>query len=127
MAAVNAVGFTSLLVAALLLHSMLWVALGSFAMALTSLVCFMAAASRLIGYRPAEQLADVLPSLSMAAAMCALTALTGQLPLAPLLLLILQVIVGIAVYALLAFIFQRGLIRELLGGVLKKLGKEADA
>ena len=53
---------------------------------------------KLIGYKTAYQIADLLPNLLMAVVMCAAVILVGKLNISPLLLLVVQIFAGAGVY-----------------------------
>lgn len=74
---------------------------------------------RLIHYGPLQQWGDVLPALLTSVLMGAGTAALQLLPLAPLPLLLLQLLCGVAFYAVLAFAFNRESF-EYVAGILRK-------
>ena len=69
---------------------------------------------KLLGYTITEQLTDMVPSIAIALAMFVAVIAVNCLPLGYATLLILQIIVGVGVYMLLSFIFNRQLIIESL-------------
>jgi O-antigen/teichoic acid export membrane protein len=94
----------------------------------TVISCFINAYPnrKLIGYSYIEQMKDILPSFIMAVVMCAVVLLLGRLSLNKIVLMIIQVIVGVCVYALLSVIFKPAPYKFLLSkvkGFLK--GKKA--
>ena len=70
---------------------------------------------RLINYQYRQQIADLLPSLLCSAAMCIIVSLVGLLSMNIYALTALQIVIGIAVYSLLAYIFNRNTFTYILG------------
>ena len=69
---------------------------------------------RLINYRYKQQIADLLPSLLCAVAMCLVVSLGGLLALNVYILLALQIVTGIVVYSVLTFIFNRNIFKYVI-------------
>ncbi len=124
MTLINIVAFATLLIAAFIYESMLYVALGSLLVSLTSLLCFMAASFKLIGYTPFEQLEDILPGLLISFCMFVCTYFVGKIQLLPIISLIIQIITGVLSYVVLSLIFNRCIVKDLMNIILKKLKKE---
>ncbi len=121
MVANNIVSVSTLLVASFVFGNMLYVVLGSIAITLCSLCCFMAASRRLVGYTIPEQVSDILPGLLAAFVMLAAVFAIGFVPASALVRLVIQIAVGGITYVLCSFIFNRAILKELVGMVMKKL------
>ena len=80
-----------------------------------------------IGYKKRELAADVLPSLAMAAVMCLVVLLFGQVNLHPFLLLLLQILFGSFFYLLLSVLLKPPpflfLVQQLSGWIHKVFSK----
>ncbi|MBR4013825.1 MAG: polysaccharide biosynthesis C-terminal domain-containing protein, partial [Clostridia bacterium] len=78
---------------------------------------------KLINYSYFEQMKDILPSFAVSLAMFGAVWAIGMIPIAPILVLIVQIVVGVIVYALLSAVFRlRGFI--MLMNVIKKFIKK---
>ena len=78
---------------------------------------------KLIGYTVKEQLKDMLPSIAISIVMLATVLLVNMLNLSYLILLILQIIVGVAVYLSLSYIFNKQLLKDGLSMIKKVIVK----
>lgn len=78
---------------------------------------------KLIGYAYREQVWDILPSFTLSIAMLVCVLLVGRLPFSPLLILMLQAVVGVVVYVLLAVVFRPKPFRLLLEVLKRKFHK----
>ena len=106
LAIINVVALIIVFVAVYAFESVLYIAVFSLVSAFVSTGSFLFAANRLIGYSFGEQLADMLPSLSIAALMGAAVSLMRLLPLSGIALLALQAFAGAVVYVLLSAVFR---------------------
>lgn len=115
----KAIGISALAAAVFFFDSPIAIALSGALTTLTS--CFINAYPnrKLIGYSYWDQMVDIFPSLMLSLIMLGAVLSVGMLSLPPVLLLILQVVCGVAVYALLSFVTRISPFRMLLG-LLKK-------
>ncbi len=120
MIAIHTVSLAATLLAAFLWKSVLLVALGSLLATATSLICFMSSIHRLVGYKPMEQLRDILPSLVASLLMCGVVLLFGQLPIYPVVELVLQIALGGVVYVGLSMVLNRKMVLDVLGMVRRQ-------
>ncbi len=80
---------------------------------------------KLLKYGYLEQMRDVLPSALCALVMFGVVSLAGQMALPPILLLPVQIVIGVAVYVLLALVTKNDSMPYLLAMVKKLLSKKA--
>ena len=108
------IGLSALAAAVIFFDSPIAIALSGALTTLTS--CFINAYpnKKLIDYSYWDQMVDIFPSLMLSLIMLGAVLLVGLLPLNPVLLLILQVVCGVAVYALLSFVTRVTPFRMLL-------------
>ena len=85
------------------------IALGGVTQTFVATLCNTSPNRKLLGYHYREQIHDLLPSVLMSLVMALIVLGVGLLPIAPLLLLIIQIIVGIVIYTVLVYIFQRSM------------------
>ena len=117
------VGVLALVIAVVFFKSPLAIALTG---AVTTLIsCFVNAYpnKKLIGYSYFEQMKDILPSFFISCIMLAAVLLVGQLNIGVIWLLMLQVVVGVVVYAALSAIFRIRPFLMIVETVKKKLVK----
>lgn len=120
---INVVALSSVLAAVFVFESVFLIAVGALLVTLTSLVCFMGATSKLIGYRFKEQLADVLPSVFVAILMFLLTKAVSLLPLGGFVLFALQILVGVSSYIVLSFLINKKCAKSFLATVKRLFHK----
>lgn len=106
-AAVNLVAAVSVLAAVFAFHSIFLVAASRLLVTLVSLIGFMSASNRYVGYRFHQQMEDILPTLGVSGLMGCAAYLAGGILQAPLASLLLQIAVGAASYLVLSFVFNR--------------------
>lgn len=106
MVTINAVELAVVLAAAFVFHSVFLVALGALIATVVSLGGFLYFISRLLNYHLREQLADLMPSLFCSLVMGAAVLAVGQLGMGLLSTLALQILTGIGVYVLLAWLLR---------------------
>ena len=100
------IGISALIVAVFCFDSPIAIAMTG---AITTLIsCFVNAFpnKKLINYSYFEQMKDILPSFIVSLVMLGAVLAVGQLPIAPILLLLVQLIVGVIIYAALSAIFR---------------------
>lgn len=106
MLAINGTGLLVTVVAVFVLKSVLWIALFSLLTTCISLICFLLATNKLIGYRLREQLADILPSILLSVGMGVAAFLVGQIPASPIVVLAVQIVVGALGYVALSVLIK---------------------
>ena len=106
MLAINGIGLLATVIAVFVLKSVLWIAIFSLLTTLVSLICFLVATNRLIGYRLKEQISDIFPTVLISAAMGVAAFLVGCIPGSPLVILVVQILVGAVSYVALACIVK---------------------
>lgn len=124
MVEINAVELTAVLIATFLLHNVFLVAVGALLSTLVSLCGFLHNADKLLGYRPGEQAADLLPTLGCSLVMGAAVLLIGKLPMNCLTALTVQIAVGALVYILLARFLKLEAFSWMMGMLRRKGNKE---
>ena len=106
MLAINGIGLLATVIAVFVLKSVLWIAIFSLLTTLVSLICFLVATNRLIGYCLKEQISDIFPTVLISAAMGVAAFLVGCIPGSPLVILVVQILVGAVSYVALACIVK---------------------
>ena len=101
---INATALATVLLAVFVFHSVLYMALLSLVNALVSVVCFLGATNRLVGYRIDEQMKDVIPSLMIAVVMGGLVQLVSFIRVSLGLGFVLQIVVGVFSYIVMSMV-----------------------
>ena len=99
---INVTALSTVLLAVFVFHSVLLMAVLSLLNAFVSIVCFLIATNKLVGYRFKDQLADVLPTILNSFTMCVVVYAVHFIPLSQITVLVIQILVGIGVYCLLS-------------------------
>lgn len=95
---IHSVDFVLLLIAAFILKSVMFIAIGTLVTALCSLSCFMYCSNKILGYKLREQVSDIGPVLLCSFVMGGIVSLVGLLVDNQVLLLVIQIIIGALVY-----------------------------
>ncbi len=101
---INVTALSTVLLAVFVFHSVLLMAVLSLLNAFVSIVCFLIATNKLVGYRFKDQLVDVLPTILISFIMCVVVYFVHFIPLSQIAVLFIQILVGIGVYCLLSHV-----------------------
>jgi O-antigen/teichoic acid export membrane protein len=103
---INVVDAGALLIAAFVFKSVQLIAVGSIAVMITSLVCFMFNINKYLGYKLREQLKDIVPSIVCALIMVIVVIFAGKIKAPQILVLCIQILIGGIVYVATALMIK---------------------
>lgn len=106
MIVINTISIVLTIIATFVMHSVLWIALFYLVHTIVSLICFMHASNRYIGYRFLEQIKDLYPVLSASILMGLVVYCMNYIPINSGILLTIQGVSGILIYLCLVKLFR---------------------
>lgn len=121
MIAINGTGILGVLFSVFVLKSVLWIALFSLISTGISLLCFLTATNKLIGYRFKEQMCDLLPPICMSVIMGVVVYLWNFASVNAYALLSLQIVTGMLVYMVLSIVTKNRVFKFTLSMIRKKV------
>ncbi len=107
--------------------SVMTIAYSTIATSMVALIINSFPNAKLLGYRYIDQIIDILPYVLMSAVMGVAVYFAGLIPVPNIIVLAIQVLTGVAVYAVLSFVFKIdsfSFLLESVSGFLKKEKKE---
>lgn len=110
-------GYGILILLLTMKYGVLAIALGGVSQTFVATLCNTSPNRKLLGYRYREQIHDLFPAIWMSLVMGAIVLLVGKLPFEPLLTVVLQVMIGMIVYVILVYIFQRSVFQMVLSKI----------
>ncbi len=114
MIVINVFNISTLLIATFVLKNVFMVAVGTLFATLTSLLSYMYFSGKVIDYKLKEQFFDLIIPIMICLVMGIIVYFVGLLSFNPWLVMALQVLVGIASYVALLWIFRRDLFKYLV-------------
>ncbi len=120
------VNLTALLISVFCFEDPIAIAIGMAAIQPVLFGIYLITNKKIIGYRLRDQIADLLPCVSCTAVMVGVIYPLSYLPLSDIVCLVLQIILGMAVYFVSSYLFNRDVLLSYLRrvtGVFKRKGK----
>lgn len=119
----NVFSLGTVVIAVFVFKSVFYIVIGYLICTLLSILCFMICTSKIIGYTPQEQLADIIPPLSISLVMGVAVMVVDKISIRPILSLFLQILIGALIYFVLALVFKIEAL-SYLHGFIKRKGKK---
>jgi len=106
------------------MKNVLWLAIFSLVTTGVSIVCFLCAANKLFHYHLVELMTDTIPTILIATIMGITVSFMGFLPAPMIAKLVLQIVCGVAVYIVLAYVTKSQAFYYLLSRIKNTFKKE---
>jgi len=124
MVIIDGLGLVLAIIAIFVMKNVLWLAIFSLVTTGVSIVCFLCAANKLFHYHLVELMTDTIPTILIATIMGITVSFMGFLPAPMIAKLVLQIVCGVAVYIVLAYVTKSQAFYYLLSRIKNTFKKE---